>query len=503
MFRQYPTRFTAALLAAPFLLVLGCASGLTGVKPIPLSSNPTEQIEGLAAEVSEAQSRDLDVLAPTWFGRASTSLQDARDLLGRGESVGAIFKSVAEGRAQLQQAEAFAKVTAQAIAPAIRARGDALSAGAAQLPTYPQAEKSFVALGAAVESDNLGTAKKNSDKVERTFRELELAAIKKNAMERIQDLISKAKKDGALELVPNALAASEKQYRDLDAFITKNRYAQDETTNRANEALFQANRLVQLTQEARSASKRSPEQAAVLREETLARFSKLLSLPDLRNQAPESQTRGVENGIRQVVQGRNFLTNRVELLQSQAQNQQSRISVLEGKSAEERQEIAKLEAQRRFNNRFAEVSATFTPEEAEVYKKDRSLVIRLRSIEFPTGGTVVLPKSYPLMAKVQRAIESFTDPLVIVEGHTDSTGSTEVNDRISQARADAVRAYLVANNTVPSDRVTAVGKGFSDPLASDRTADGRAQNRRIDIVIDVFEPDLDTLPSVGPIADND
>ena len=92
MFRPKYTSVVATMLVAPFLLALGCASGLTGVESIPLSANPTEQIQGLASEVSEAQSLDVDVLAPTWFGRASASMQEARDLLGRGESVSQIFK---------------------------------------------------------------------------------------------------------------------------------------------------------------------------------------------------------------------------------------------------------------------------------------------------------------------------------------------------------------------------------------------------------------------------
>lgn len=478
-------------------LALGCAGGLPGITPIPLTANPTEQIQSLNSELSEAQARDVDVLAPTWFGKSRNSINEARRLLGRGEAVGAILKNVAEGRAQLQQAESYAKVTAQAIGPAIQARGDARSAGAATLSEYGEVERAFLALGAAVESDNLGTAKRNSEKVERSMRELELAAIKKNAMERIEDLISNARNAGAAELVPSLLNSTVKQFRDLDMFITKNRYAQGETTKRVNVAVFQANRLVHLTQAAAAAQKRSPEQAALARETLLNRFVTALALPDLRNQGPESQMRGVENGIKQVIQDRNFLSNRVELLQSQAQTQRSKISLLEGKSAQEQQQIAKLEAVRRFNNRFAEVSATFTPEEAEVYKKNRSLVIRLRSIKFPSGSQVMLPDSYPLMAKVQRAIRSFEDPLVIVEGHTDSTGSSETNDRISQARADAVKGYLIANETISDDRVTAVGKGFSEPLASDRTEDGRAQNRRIDIIIDTHEPSFDLLPSIA------
>jgi outer membrane protein OmpA-like peptidoglycan-associated protein len=481
---------------------LACAGGLPGLQPIPLTANPSEQIQGLASEISAAQEHDVDVLAPTWFGRSRASLQEAKELLARGDAVQAILQNVAEGRAELQQAESFAKVTAQAIGPAIRARGDARTAGAVDMTGYAEAERDFRALGAAVESDRLATAKRNTSKVERTFRELELAAIKQNAMGRIADLIERAKRDGAAELAPQTLAAARGSYRELDSYITKNRYAREETAARVTEALFAANRLVHVTQEAKAAQGRTPEQAALNREGLVSRFGSELSLPDLRNQSAEAQIRGVEHGIRQMAQDRDFLNNRVELLRAQAETQQGRISLLEGQSEAERRQIAQLEAQRRFNDRFAEVSAQFSGEEAEVYKKDRSLVIRLRSIDFPVGSTVVLPNSYPLMAKVQRAIRSFDDPLVIIEGHTDSTGSTEVNDRISQARADAVKAYLVANNTVGEGRVTAVGKGFGEPLASDRTVEGRAQNRRIDIIIDAHEPDLDMLPSVaeGPPA---
>ena len=64
-------------------------------------------------------------------------------------------------------------------------------------------------------------------------------------------------------------------------------------------------------------------------------------------------------------------------------------------------------------------------------------------------------------------------------------------------RADAVRAYLVANGTVPASLVSAVGKGFSEPLASDRTAEGRAENRRIYVVIDAGVDPFAARPSVA------
>jgi outer membrane protein OmpA-like peptidoglycan-associated protein len=87
------------------------------------------------------------------------------------------------------------------------------------------------------------------------------------------------------------------------------------------------------------------------------------------------------------------------------------------------------------------------------------------------------------MSKVQKAIQTFGQPLVTVEGHTDSIGSTEVNQRLSLERAEAVRAYLVANQTLPASRISASGYGPDRPLASNATPEGRAVNRRIDVLI--------------------
>ena len=63
------------------------------------------------------------------------------------------------------------------------------------------------------------------------------------------------------------------------------------------------------------------------------------------------------------------------------------------------------------------------------------------------------------------------------------TGSDEVNEHLSQKRAEAVREYLVANRTLPYDRIVAVGYGSMRPLASNETIEGRAINRRIDVIL--------------------
>ncbi|NIS61449.1 MAG: OmpA family protein [Proteobacteria bacterium] len=118
-----------------------------------------------------------------------------------------------------------------------------------------------------------------------------------------------------------------------------------------------------------------------------------------------------------------------------------------------------------------------------MYKQGNRLVIRLKAIQFPVGKDFILPGNYPLLSKVQRAIRIFGEPHVVIEGHTDSTGSDELNEYLSQQRAEAVRAYFVANGTLPDRRIVAVGYGSKRPLASNQTPEGRAINRRIDLMI--------------------
>lgn len=475
----------AALSMFAVLAAVGCSTTIPGISAIAPSANPSEEIASLASEVETSRSNQLDVLSPTWFNRAEERAKNASSQLKDGEAVRVILQNVAEGRAALEQARTFGEVSRQTLPNVIQAREDAIAAGATQLGSdYRKVESRFLELTTAVENDSMSWARRTAPSVEKAFREVELASIKRNTVFRIVDLINKAKEADAEQFAPTQLADVEARYAELDRFISQNRYSSEAMGEKADEVLFYANRLVHLTEEARRVERMQPTEVALQNEAQLLALSQKLELPDLRNQSQGSQRRQIENAIDELLRNRHDLRRKVDKLQAESTTQRGRIDALRDEAASEAQRLAALERDKRFNQRFIEVSALFAPGEAQVYKKGTQLVLRLRSLQFPVGSAVVLPESYPILAKVQQAIRSFDDPQVIVEGHTDSTGSAEVNDRISQQRADAVLAYLVNNMTVDAGRVQAVGKGFSEPLASDRTAAGRAQNRRIDIVID-------------------
>ena len=72
---------------------------------------------------------------------------------------------------------------------------------------------------------------------------------------------------------------------------------------------------------------------------------------------------------------------------------------------------------------------------------------------------------------------------LVLEGHTDSTGSAAYNKKLSQQRADAVKTVLVDHYNVSADRITTVGYGEEKPIADNKTSEGRAENRRVETIM--------------------
>jgi len=121
---------------------------------------------------------------------------------------------------------------------------------------------------------------------------------------------------------------------------------------------------------------------------------------------------------------------------------------------------------------------------AKIKEEQRGLVITLSgAVLFASGKSELLPIAQTQLEKVAEVLQQQSpDKKMVVEGHTDSVGKDSDNMRLSQARADSVRSYLVTKG-VKAERITAVGKGSSVPIADNKSAEGRANNRRVEIVV--------------------
>jgi outer membrane protein OmpA-like peptidoglycan-associated protein len=104
----------------------------------------------------------------------------------------------------------------------------------------------------------------------------------------------------------------------------------------------------------------------------------------------------------------------------------------------------------------------------------------LRGVTFETGRSALKPDSYTILDIVAASLIANPDIKIEIAGHTDNTGTAATNTRLSQARADAVRAYLASKGVAPG-RMVAKGYGPSQPVAPNTTVTGRAQNRRVEL----------------------
>ncbi len=135
-------------------------------------------------------------------------------------------------------------------------------------------------------------------------------------------------------------------------------------------------------------------------------------------------------------------------------------------------------------------SATYTispppapPEPARVVVEKERLQLK-EKVLFDTGKSTIKPESYALLDDVATALKGHPDvKKVVIEGHTDSKGNKAMNTKLSQQRAEAVRTYLVNKGGVEADRLDAKGFGPTRPIADNKTAKGREENRRVEFVI--------------------
>ena len=105
----------------------------------------------------------------------------------------------------------------------------------------------------------------------------------------------------------------------------------------------------------------------------------------------------------------------------------------------------------------------------------------LKGVNFETNKAVLRSESYTALDMAVQSLYEWPEVKVEIQGHTDAMGDAAYNQELSQRRAEAVRDYLLGKG-IAADRMTAVGYGLTKPVASNKTAAGRAQNRRVELV---------------------
>lgn len=450
--------------------------------------------DSLLARVKEQQA---DLLAPASFKRAMGYYDDASEDFKRGGQLERMTEKVRNASAYFAKALDVAKLGAVAFSGGLAARTDALSAGAPthQPELWKKAEERFSRAASELEDGDVGSGNRYGAEAAELYRTAELEAIESNYLAPARILIASATKKNVDDTAPKTLGKARQLAAQAEALLKQNRYDTDEARDLAQEAKYEAAHAIALHDAIlkMQADEKNFEPALLAMEEQFQRVSGALGLKARFDAGYESPAAEAIEAVRErdgriekntaalAAAATSLHDKEVELenLRQQIGSMEKRVGSLTDTEKELQQRLTTHRTQEAI---VREVEGMFTTDEGNVFREGSKIVVRLYGLSFPVGRNTIEPQYYNLLTKVQTAIKKFPRADVTIEGHTDAAGSDDVNQKLSESRSLAVAEYLMANMGVEVP-VHSQGYGESRPLANNETPEGRAKNRRIDVVI--------------------
>jgi OOP family OmpA-OmpF porin len=449
------------------------------------------------ASLALAEEANAKLLAPSSYGEGLKDYQAADAGLARGRNIDYVRKKTAAAQEHFDAATRSAELAKTVLSQVLKSRQDAANAEAPRLSSdlWDKAQRKFGAAIRALERGDLKRAKHEDIEATSLYRDAELVAIKAQYLSDTRRLLADADRARVGKYAPITLGSAKQLLAEAERELSENRYDTDRPRSLARRANYQAKHAIYLATVVRD-----------VRDKNITVEALVLDW-----ESPLAEIAGAADIVPEMADGHEKLTGSlvdyVENLRVDKQAQEQEIleanlrladmeeelraldERLGGATAERAALVQRLEAQARIKEQFERVEKMFDRSEARVFREGNEIILRLVGLSFDSGKAEIKPAGVTLLNKVEKAIDVFPQSEIVIEGHTDSFGGDEANQRLSQARADAVQHYMINAMRIPSYRMIATGYGETNPVANNETEAGRARNRRIDIVI---KPNLGT-----------
>ncbi len=449
--------------------------------------------------LEQARAADAELLAPATFARGREAYASAESDFARGRNIERIRSGLATATRAFTEAGEAAEIANVTLAADIKTRADAANANAATFAAelWAEAGSSFDSAARRLENGDIRGARSRADEAETLFRDAELTAIKAQYLSQTRALLAEAEQARVPRVAPRTYEKARSLLAEAERELNENRYDTDLPRSLAQQANYEARHAIYLA----GLIDRLRAEDQSLEDLILSYEQPLLDISAAADKAAQ-----LDNGIEPVV---TELVAYIEGLREQSAQSvrdladtRARVADLEeeirdlderlgGVSQERVALVQRLEAEERIREQFAAIENMFGRDEARVSREGNRMVIRLVGLTFQSGQDVVRPTYRPLLEKLRQAADVFPRSQLTIEGHTDSYGGDESNLALSRRRAEAVTAFMASELSVPAYRMSSVGYGETQPIANNDTEQGRARNRRIDVII---EPELESAP---------
>lgn len=452
-------------------LIAGCAQSPKGVAAEdPAYKNANDLIVEADKKIKTAYEKQWDVLAQNELNKCVNRVEKAKKYYSQGASISKITDVMQDFDMDYNEAKMIAESRAPKVKGLLMARQRVLDSGVQNSPDISKLLYKLDQKFRSLAEKKLIYVFDFSD-LQSKYMDLSQVATRFKYLSKAKEQVSYAIKNKARRYAPKTLNAAE-----LDIKNAENQIGYNLDNPKAyEEAVQQANRsaatLAAVVDEQRKVNFNLDETAArriVRQSELMAQLNK-----DLKNKDEDLYYSEAEKQAYQ---------NQLDNTREEVKKREQELTMTELEIQKKEEELARAEKEKRFQAALDSAQKQFSKNEADVYRQGDKLLIRLKKMEFPVGKTAVPEKSKQLLDKVASVAKQLSPQLVIVEGHTDSIGPVELNNMISQERADSVRDYL-QNEGISESIIQSEGYGFEKPLSSNKTKMGRAQNRRVDIWI--------------------
>ena len=470
---------------------------------------------------------EANVFAPKTFAQAQKKYEEAQQAIDRGKKPDQVARYVGDAREFLENSFKATEVAKLTLAEYLSPRNRARQANAPEFvpALYQKAEMQFMKATEKVESGNVKDGLKEAEKSVALFDDSELEAIRIDVIGGADRLIAKAEQDEAEKYALATLDKARTFRRRADSTLTYDRYNRDKSVIAAKRAQYEARHASNIAQTVRSLNRNdqaweklmlvyeiemnrigktfgwetlpfdrgaiAAADTVILLIEELQRDKKALEttqaeletklstmIGKLGGSAPSGGPLELASSLESVIS--KTLAEKATLTASVATSKQE----LSQLSEEHQQVAAELEVRQAREAKLKRAKVILNPSEGEVlFNSANDIVLRLYGLSFDVGKANIKDDHMPLLQKIQEVIEMFPESQLVVEGHTDASGDAATNRQLSEKRAYAVMQYLRQSLLIPADRISAIGFGKERPVASNETSDGRAKNRRIDILI--------------------
>ncbi len=445
-----------------------------------------------------AREENASTYAPRNYQKGMEILQDAKARELKKNKVGNICKKTLQAENYFSDSIESAKMAQMILSTSIISRQNAANINAEKLANaiWSKAERSFDEAIRNNERGNSDRSKVLNEETTILYEMAELVAIKNLYLNSTRTLIANAEELKASRYVPITLEKAKNLLRKAEDLLDQNRYETEAPLDIIKQANYEAKRTIYLstlTKDIRD-KEMTVERLILNWEKTLTQISSVADIAPIMVDGYSELEQQLTTYILDLQHlNQALIQDKQVLIQDQKDNliqladMEEEIRALDrrlgGATAEKEELIQRLEAQARIKEQFEKVEKMFNSKEARVFRENNNVILRLITLTFESGKSKLLAESFDLLVKVEKAIDVYPESELIIEGHTDSLGDDDFNQKLSQDRAESVLKYMINAMHIPSYRLIATGYGETNPIANNETESGRSKNRRIDIVI--------------------